>query len=112
METNHIYIDVFNNREYKGRYYKIIERKHKVAVCVAVEIEENNGIYYYRIVDDTKYFLFYNLIKKVDFLVREWNENVSLTPEQILQNDEREQRRRRIKLIEKEEDERRKRSVK
>lgn len=112
METKHIYIDIFNNREYKGRYYKIIERKNKVAVCVAVEIEEKNGIYYYRIVDNTKYFLFFNLIKKVDYLVREWNENVFLTPEQIIQNDELEQRRRRIKLIEKEEDERRNRSIK
>ena len=87
--------------------------RKKCAVCVAVELEPANGTYYYKVINnDSKYFLFYNLIKKVDFHVKEYKENMFLSREEVIKNDDDDQRRRRIKLMEREDEERRQKSEK
>ena len=102
IETKNIVIDVFKNDDYRGRYYIVIE-KNKCAVCLVVNLHPDIGTYYYNITDDrVKYYLFYNLIKKVTFPVREFKVNTVFTQKEIIKNDDDDQRRKLRKLIERE----------
>ena len=102
MKTNQIFNNIFDDIDYHGYYYKLIDKFENGVTCVRVELLNVNDNYYYQQIEDSHGFLTYNLIKKIDFKVREYNKNIFMTRQQIIENDETLQRQKRIQLIEQE----------
>ena len=102
MKTNKILNNIYYEIDYKGKYYKITEKLDNEVICTGVGLLNINSIYHYKPLGDSKGFITYNLIKIIDFAVKELNKCIYLAREKIIKNDETFQRRKRIHLIEQE----------